>query len=351
MPTHRYDPGKQPAWRSMGGLTLVEILVAMGISLALTVGTVQLFIANKQTYNLSESLGRIQEGGRYTLDVLKRDIQMGGFSGCGGSPRVNNGGSEIPEIIPVSSDTGNNFPLVVQHAGGETFALLRDPNLPGPDSGDITAGQTTPIKIGRNVTRNRDAVEDDFFRGQQIFVGDCAYVNIVTIGTATSITGGVALPIQSGTIGQDILAENPDTGEAHGWVRGYSENRYRVQETGRVGSLGNAINALYRTTTGATEKELVQGVDALHTHFGVIVDSGSQDDVTDDKVRYVSVVNATSSNVTSIRDAEVAVLISSNREFEDIDPGASYSLLGTTVAPSDKRTRKATSAFINIRNR
>lgn len=61
------------------GLSLVEILVALTISLFLTSGVIQLFIGTKQTYRFSDGLSRLQENGRFAIDRIAFDIRMAGF--------------------------------------------------------------------------------------------------------------------------------------------------------------------------------------------------------------------------------------------------------------------------------
>mgnify|MGYP003805980571 CR=1 FL=1 len=55
---------------------MVEILVALVISLFLVAGVIQLFIGSKQTYRGYDALSRIQENGRFALEAMARDIRM-----------------------------------------------------------------------------------------------------------------------------------------------------------------------------------------------------------------------------------------------------------------------------------
>lgn len=61
------------------GLSLVELMVALVISLFLTAGVIQLFIGSKQTYRFHDALSRLQENGRLALDTMAADIRMAGF--------------------------------------------------------------------------------------------------------------------------------------------------------------------------------------------------------------------------------------------------------------------------------
>lgn len=61
------------------GLTLIEIMVAITISLALLAGVIQIMIGNKVTYRTLDSLSRLQENSRAATEILLRDIRMAGF--------------------------------------------------------------------------------------------------------------------------------------------------------------------------------------------------------------------------------------------------------------------------------
>ncbi|HEL3170163.1 TPA: PilW family protein [Stenotrophomonas maltophilia] len=67
---------------AMAGLSLVELMVALVISLVLMLGVVQVFIASQTASRLSEGASRVQENARFALDFLERDIRMAGHMGC-----------------------------------------------------------------------------------------------------------------------------------------------------------------------------------------------------------------------------------------------------------------------------
>lgn len=66
--------------RHQHGLTLVEIMVALTISMLLLAGVLQVFLSNKASHNLQNGLGRLQENARAAMDVLALNISMAGFS-------------------------------------------------------------------------------------------------------------------------------------------------------------------------------------------------------------------------------------------------------------------------------
>ncbi len=66
----------------MQGLSLIELMVALLIAAFLMLGLVQIFSASSAASRLSEGMARTQEGGRFAIDFLQRDIRMAGHFGC-----------------------------------------------------------------------------------------------------------------------------------------------------------------------------------------------------------------------------------------------------------------------------
>lgn len=69
--------------RAMAGVTLVELMVALVLGLIVTGAAMSLFLATRQTYVASESLGRIQENTRVAFELMARDLREAASSSCG----------------------------------------------------------------------------------------------------------------------------------------------------------------------------------------------------------------------------------------------------------------------------
>lgn len=65
-----------------GGMSLIELMIAMLIGTVLIAGLLQVFSASRSAYQLSRGLARNQENARFALDFLSRDLRMVGHSGC-----------------------------------------------------------------------------------------------------------------------------------------------------------------------------------------------------------------------------------------------------------------------------
>jgi type IV pilus assembly protein PilW len=63
------------------GLSMVELMVGMTISLILLAGVLQIFYSSKKVYTLQDNLGTIQEGARYAVRVISKDLRRAGYWG------------------------------------------------------------------------------------------------------------------------------------------------------------------------------------------------------------------------------------------------------------------------------
>lgn len=61
------------------GFSLVEIMVALSISLLLLAGVLQIFLSSKQAYRAQENLSRVQENDRFAVDYLGRYLRLAGY--------------------------------------------------------------------------------------------------------------------------------------------------------------------------------------------------------------------------------------------------------------------------------
>ncbi|HJV80081.1 PilW family protein [Noviherbaspirillum sp.] len=72
------DPG-QASLAEQYGLTLVELMISMALGLLIVMATTTLFVSTKTTYLMQDDDARIQETGRYAIDVITRSIRTVSF--------------------------------------------------------------------------------------------------------------------------------------------------------------------------------------------------------------------------------------------------------------------------------
>lgn len=71
---------KYASLHSNGGLTLVELLVAVLIAAFLIMGLVQIVMAARGSFQLQENQAEVQENGRYAVSTLGKLIRQTGYS-------------------------------------------------------------------------------------------------------------------------------------------------------------------------------------------------------------------------------------------------------------------------------
>ncbi len=64
------------------GISLVEVLVALVISIFLLGGIIQVYMGNKTTFKFANAVSEVQENGRYSLDIISKDLRHVGDWGC-----------------------------------------------------------------------------------------------------------------------------------------------------------------------------------------------------------------------------------------------------------------------------
>lgn len=73
---------------SQHGLSVVELLVSMLISLAVVAGAIEVIVGSKRSFLDQDEVSFIQTNARYALDVLAKDIRMAGYLGCAAQDSV-----------------------------------------------------------------------------------------------------------------------------------------------------------------------------------------------------------------------------------------------------------------------
>ena len=113
---HVQTPQKQ------SGLSLIELMIALGLGLFLVNTIIDVYSGTRQTYRTQESLARLQENARFAIDTLRKDLRLAGFVGCKNLGEVTPRSSVNTVDSYSSSDVLRGF----NDTGQETFS----PSLP-----------------------------------------------------------------------------------------------------------------------------------------------------------------------------------------------------------------------------
>lgn len=151
------------------GFSLVELMIAMVLGLAITGGITALFISNNQSYRTQQAAASAQESGRLAFELLARYIRMAGSTGCPDTGRVVDvikaGGTgtswwtgpfnsavqgysssdSLPATTSVTRVSGSDALLIHGADNGGGFSVAGH----NPTSATITLNKNPPFKDGQ----------------------------------------------------------------------------------------------------------------------------------------------------------------------------------------------------------
>ncbi|HBG31953.1 MAG TPA: hypothetical protein DDW98_15245 [Gammaproteobacteria bacterium] len=355
----------QPAFprRRMAGFSLVEIMVAILVSLFLLTGVLQLYLGNQQTSRLGSGVSEIEQTGRFALNELSGNLRMAAFQGCADANRVaaNVLARNAPTttlatsaILGFSVTTGGSW------TGGRIpINWVGAVPLAGSDVLQIQGGSRSVSNLASAMSSASANVPlasnpDNLTAGEMAIIADCTAADLIRI---TSVTGGLTLvySIADNTLTTLSKAYTNTTGLNAAQAMRFNSWVYFVRDSGRDAADGSAIFSLYRLDTSRQNQaaqELVEGVERLRVLYGER--SGT------DAIRYRAAANVTDwSQVVAVR---VALLAASRDPVLEAADTATYTLLDQSVAkagtsgatltyPNDQRLRRVFTASANVRNR
>ncbi len=177
---------------SQSGLTLIEVMIAITISLLLLSGVIQIFSSNKQVFLVQDASARIQESGRFALHFLVKDIRMADFWGCMGDfPEVNNhlnNNMDNPFDLSSGGITGTDNTGL---NGSDTLTLYG-----GSSDGDIGIDSHNVNAASFKVTSSDHDI-DDF---DIILATDCENADLLEV-TNSSPGTNVTIVANTGNVG------------------------------------------------------------------------------------------------------------------------------------------------------
>jgi len=126
--------------QSQMGLSLIELMIAITLSIFITAAMITLFVNSKQNYRLNENMSRLQENARFAMSFLARDIRMADYRTCVTADRLatavagtNNAGLNNSDTVTVIWQTNdcaaglatNTTVFSIQNGASGSPALFR----------------------------------------------------------------------------------------------------------------------------------------------------------------------------------------------------------------------------------
>lgn len=175
------------------GYTLIELMVSMVLSLFLMAGMVQLFIGTRHVSQVQDSLSRVQENGRFALDLISRELRKTGYktdpflANTDAFPAVDNlNGEAAADFVAGQVIWGTDNMVIVRYLGtgaGAGDGLIQDCRLV-----NLAAGNIASIKLRVNNSNQLVCQSVNATSGttvEEVLVNDVESM-VVTYGEDTS---------------------------------------------------------------------------------------------------------------------------------------------------------------------
>ena len=333
--------------KANAGLTIVELMIGMTISLVLMAGIIQIFAGSKQSYKMTEALTYLQENGRFSIELITKDLRRTGFWGANGQVMRDKVTQNILGTTPFVPVTAANY--------------------------DKCPGTSWGIMLEQRIFAINDSAGSYAGAGCIPSTGDGAYLkgDVLTIRYANpQVTNAfeagryyIRSSTQSGRLftgGSSASAANIPNDNTPIEARELVANSYYIGDTGSSSNCtsGGNIPALYRTvldSNGSPEtQKIFEGVEQLQVQLGWDIDG---DRIAD---RYVN-ANQIPDETPWIWDglfpftnkvvaARVWVLV--RQECADVTytNGNTYKMGDQTFTPADNYRRQLYTSTIRFRN-
>jgi type IV pilus assembly protein PilW len=354
------------------GVSIIEMLVALAISLVLAAGIYQVFVGSTTSYSLNEDLSRLQENGRFAMYTLRREVTGAGFLGC--FQDINSVTSTLKNsdsftfrfteavygleatgdnvwadnesgVNPAATGTGSKNLNITDPVSGSDILVMRgvDPDLSVVMESPIP---NPSISADMKVPNGTPGIYDNDI----LMITDCEHASIFQVTNYTQPSGNIVHAAPGGcnpAYGANDYPCNDTKDLGHVYEAGAEIYRPRTVVI-YVRDNGAGHLSLYRKVGVKPVEELVEGVENMQVRYGV--------DTTGDRAADEYLAADALSDWSRVVSVRIRLLM---RTVDDILRGPvdtnTYDVDGDGVAeynpPADRRMRQVVGGTMGLRNR
>ena len=327
---------------------MVEILIALVISLFLLGGIIQVYVTNKSTFAFTDAISRIQENGRFALDTMTQDLRMAGFFGCAiFDPE------DTENIVNNLDPTGTGYDPnlhdfilagVIQGTEGDGLNGSDSVTLRGSKPGQLNVQPPFNVDTSANifVTANDTVDPEDI-----VMISNCRGADIFQVTNTTENVAANQMAVVHNTGTGEPGNYNPDNckgGNAHCLSQSYGADAalFELQTvTYSIAAGASGEPALWRSENG-TNLELIEGIEQMQVLYGLDTDD---DDFPN---QYVTIDNVP--NTFDVMSVRLMLLIRSDNG-SGAEANQVYNFNGASITAGDTRLRQVFTTTIALRNR
>lgn len=304
------------------GWTLIELLVAMTLSLLVIAGIGQIYLAAKRSYDIQTNLAQIQDVGRYVTELLTQDIRRAGHWGLMNINAATLAGDSLPAFNCTNATWGNMIRQKIFGLDDTSTGYGTCINRLRGDVLTIRYADPTPVTTF-------DPIND----ANRLFIRTTPYSGTVSVGPPTT-------PNPPSFFSDYALV-------AHTY---YVANSTSAGECGQSGPPWlPSLDQEYLDANGNPRmSELVTGVENLQFQYGVDTDSPPDNSVN----RYLNAIDVTNGNLwDQVRAVRFWVLVRASCQESDYTDTTTYQLGDVPpYTPNDHYRRELYSSTVALRN-
>lgn len=324
--------------RDNKGFSLVELMVAMAISLVLLIGLIQVFISSKRSYLLQDSIARMQENGRYALERLSEDLRLAGYLGGNADVKTIAGDNELLDGNCATANFQAWATMLAQGIFGINDGL-------GGYGGCITAAGNNPQKgqyLGGDVLTLR------YVRPTRLLATDTLSAKDEPRGyylKSSPMEGQLAMVGSEASAVDGFFTALSDTPITYNKVESYAY--YTGFQTADCSGNDVPVPALYRLRLGGNgtpeREEIVRGGENLQVQYGV---DRNRDGAVD---QYLNADNV--DDWAQVRAARIWLLVREECPSPGYTNDKTYAIGDISVTPNDNFRRHLYTTTALLRNR
>lgn len=330
------------------GFSLIELMVSLTVGLLISAVVASVYVGNRQSYKVQAALSRMQENGRFAMQIMARDIQGAGYRGC--VPI----GTAATNLVPAAFDSQFAIALAGNNANAATWSPALDATisalvpapLAGTDSDVVTVRGEVPGYARTTAVPAAATVSIDSLNG--LVVNDYALLARCDATPSSTI-------FQISALTPTLLTANAaigSTAPAGSEIKKMLTTTYYIAQPA-----GAATPSLYRRQGTAAPEEVVENVAGMQILYGVDTAitpaTGAGSDGVIDEYDTAAVVDAVDAvNKTGwnrVRSVKINLLLVS-ADANLATTASTYTADGFNY-PSDRRLKQGFTTVVTLRNR
>ena len=334
------------------GLSLIELMIALLLSAMLLWGVLQIFDSNRNTMRMQTAFARVQESGRFAVDLLTKEIRIADYWGC--APDATSIRNHLDPSDPDYSEDvlgalGTNGVLGQDNVSGVTVGtkvVLEGTDMLALRGADDACGGTGRMVPSTTAAALMASQNCNVQEGETVLLTNCQSGELMTITQVQGGNGGNSLKRtlvhNTGSLA-DGLIENL----TKDLQREYGADSRILRPYQRTYFVANNdvtnTPSLFISENGAAPQELIPGIEDLQILYGRDTDD-------DDAVDTWSVASADTAEMEQAVAIKIQLVAASDTSVRADDLTVT-DLDGNDTDYTDGKLRKVYLTTAKVRNR